>query len=110
MGTLIILAVLVAGGFTFIIVRLSVSCMFWASKHRFDKMHVFKYFFPYYIITLFSICVIAILGLNKNLYATFYFSSVFIIALLIWRYEIKQSKKTKHLINKNSEQPHPELP
>lgn len=103
---LIALVVLIGGGFTFIVVRISVSCVFWACENPKDTMHVVKYFFPYYIIALFTLCVVAIIKLDQSIFVICYSGFVFIIALLIWRYEIKN----KPTLPKNEETQHPKLP
>ncbi|WP_178983810.1 hypothetical protein [Winogradskyella helgolandensis] len=110
MAILILFVSLFVGGITFILVRLSISCIFWASKYRHDKMRVFKLYFPYYIISLFTLSVAEIIGLDKHIAAIYYFSFVFIVSLLIWKYELIQSRKTQHQNNNYVKSNHPELP
>ncbi|WP_179348221.1 hypothetical protein [Winogradskyella pacifica] len=111
MIALIIFLSLFAGVLTVVMVRLSVSCVFWASKYRHDKTRVFKLYFPYYIISLFTLCIAAIIGLDQSIVATCYFSFVFSLSLFIWRYELIQSRKIQPINNNNNVESHqPELP
>ncbi|WP_175455601.1 hypothetical protein [Winogradskyella thalassocola] len=51
-----------------------------------------------------------IIGLDKRIGAIYYFSFVFFISLLIWRYELIQSRKIQSINNNNVESHQPELP
>ncbi|MBC3844842.1 hypothetical protein H8K90_00485 [Winogradskyella echinorum] len=95
MIALILFGIFFTGLMTFVIVRISISCMFWSSKNPNDKQHIFKVYFPYYIIILSIICIAFIIKFNKSLLAIYYFSAVYIIALSIWRNEMKSRIKKK---------------
>ncbi|MFC0605992.1 hypothetical protein [Winogradskyella pulchriflava] len=86
---------------------MSISCIFWSYQRPVDKQHVFKVWFPYYIIILTALCLAFIVKFD-SLLAIYYFSSVYLIALLIWRSELKPSIK-KHE-NFAVEPNHPKLP
>lgn len=110
MAALIIFVCLVAGGFTFIILRLSVTCVFWFSKKPNDKPYVFKTHFPYYIIVLFGLCSALIITLDFAYFAIYYAISTYFLALLIWNFKLKHCKR-KYTTIKNITKPHhPELP
>ena len=85
------------GIMTFVVIRLSISCVFWSFIESSDKQRVIKLCFPYYIIILSALCFALIIEFDKSLFAIYYFSAVYFIALLIWKYELKSIKKT----NKN---------
>ncbi|WP_179020476.1 hypothetical protein [Winogradskyella forsetii] len=110
MAGLILIAFVIVGGFSFVILRLSVSCMFWSAKTSEDRIKVFKLYFPYYIICLFTLCILAIIGLDRSIFAIYYFSSVFFISLFIWSRKIKYSSRFKKNLNKTLEPQQPELP
>jgi len=110
MAILILFVLFFVGGVTLILVRLSISCIFWASKYRHNKMRVFKRYFPYYIISLSTLCLVAIIELDQSIVATYYFSFVFTLSLFIWRYEIIQTRKKQSKTNINNAPHHPELP
>ncbi len=93
MVALIVIAFLLIPMITFIIIRLSISCMFWISKNPENKMHVFKLYFPYYVIILFGICIAAIIRFEANLLANYYFGLVFFTAIAIWWIKLKSSVK-----------------
>ncbi len=101
---------LIIGGLTFIILRLSISCIFWVSKYREDKMRVVNTYFPYYTISLFTLCSVAIIWIGDSFLVYYYFGFVFFLSLFIWRYEILQGRKSEQFNNKNIEPHHPKLP
>ncbi len=78
------------GLMTFIVVRMSISCILWSYPRPVDIQHAFRVYFPYYIIILFAICIAFILKFDKHPIAIYYFSSVYLMALLVWRSEIKK--------------------
>jgi hypothetical protein len=110
MAALIIFGFIFIGSMTFIVIRISISCLFWVSKNPKDKQHVFKVCFPYYIIVLSALCITFILEFDKHEIAIYYFSAVYLIALLIWRSELKSSLKKKHYNNFADEPNHSNLP
>lgn len=98
------------GSMIYLVIRLSISCMFWISSKPNDKQHVLKVYFPYYIIALFGLCITAIVQFNNSLLATYFFSAIFFISLLIWRRDLKPNTKT-NINNKFAVEPnHPNLP
>jgi len=101
MAALIVIAFLSIPIMSFIIIRLSISSMFWISKNPEDKMLVFKLYFPYYMIILFGICIAAVVKFKAHLLANYYFSLVFFTALLIWYAKLKSAleKKTTDFAN-----------
>ncbi|EDP71763.1 hypothetical protein FBALC1_04727 [Flavobacteriales bacterium ALC-1] len=108
MIALIVFALFFIGLMTFVIIRISISCLFWASKNPKDKQSVFKACFPYYIIILFAICLAFIIKFDKNEIVVYYFSIVYFLTLFIWRSELKSSpKKNKSFA---VEPNHPKLP
>ncbi len=78
---------------TFIVIRLSISCMFWLSNNPKNKRHVFKTYFPYYIITFFALFIVIILEFDKSIFAFIYCGSVYSMILLVWRFKLKIQKK-----------------
>lgn len=85
------------GLMTFTIVRLSISCVFWSYRRPVDKQKVFRKCFPYYIIILSAISIAFIIEFDKHPVSIYYFASVYIMALSIWKSEIKSSlKKNKN--------------
>ncbi|WP_458629138.1 hypothetical protein [Winogradskyella sp. PC D3.3] len=92
MAALIVFTVLIIGGFTFIIIRLSISCMFWFSKNPNDKALVFKTYFPYYMIILFGLELTALITFNYASSVLYYSISTYVLALLIWNFKLKYSK------------------
>lgn len=93
---------------TYAIIRISISCIFWSFNQPADKRHVFKTCFPYYIITLVLIGLALIIEFDKEPVVIYYAFSVYLLALFIWRSELKSSKKN----NKNFavEPNQPQLP
>ncbi|GAB4166559.1 MAG: hypothetical protein Tsb0033_28580 [Winogradskyella sp.] len=93
------MVVLVIFGLTFIvlatytIVRLSIACVFWSFNTSTDAKHIFKLCFPYYIIALTIICMAFIVAFNKEPIVIYYFSTVYFLALFLWKRKIKPSKK-----------------
>lgn len=79
---------------TYTIIRISIACVFWSFNTSTDAMQIFKLCFPYYIITLTSICIVFIVTFNNSILVIYYFSSVYFLALFLWRRKIKPSKKT----------------
>ncbi|WP_045472762.1 hypothetical protein [Winogradskyella sp. PG-2] len=110
MIALILFGFFFIGLITFIIIKLSISCLFWASKNPKDKPYVFKVYFPYYIIILFTLCIAFIIEFDKSLLAIYYFAAVYLVALFIWRSEIKSSRRKMHNNNFAVEPNHPNLP
>lgn len=93
MEAFVLIVLLITVSLTFVFVRLSISMIFWLVTDSKDKYAVFKRYFPYYIIilTVLSIYIIELLDFS---YATiYYFGIVHVIALLIWRGELKSYKK-----------------
>ncbi len=78
---------------TYAMVRISISCIFWSVNNPKDKQAVFRLYFPYYIILLTMVCSGLIWSMDFDTLAWEYFSSVYILALLIWRYELKSYQK-----------------
>lgn len=93
MAAFIIFMCAIAGLLTFILVGLSISLIFWLVNDSKDKQRVFKLYFPYYIITLvgFAICLISLTDFDA--FVSICFGIVYIMALLIWRSELKSSRK-----------------
>ena len=81
----------IVGLLTLVVVKLSISLIFWLANKSKDKQQVFKIYFPYYIITLVGLIVIIIIQSNFDIIVTIYFSTVYLMALLIWRSEIKNN-------------------
>ncbi|APY07723.1 hypothetical protein BWZ20_05175 [Winogradskyella sp. J14-2] len=79
---------------TYTIIRISIACVFWSFSTSTDAMQIFKRCFPYYIITLTSICLAFIVAFNKEPIVIYYVSSVYFLALFLWRRKIKTYKKT----------------
>ncbi|MBO6879133.1 MAG: hypothetical protein JJ870_01010 [Winogradskyella sp.] len=103
MIALVIFGFLFTGLMTFTIVRLSISFVFWSYRRPVDKQHVFKVCFPYYIIILSAICIAFILNFDNHPVAIYYFSLVYLTALLIWKSEIKSSlKKNKNFADETN--------
>jgi len=98
------------GSIIFVIIRLSISCLFWYSKKSKDKQHVFKIYFPYYIITLFGLCAMGIIKFNGQSFAIYFFGSLYFLTLIIWRYIMKYRAKQNHIIKKSIEIQTPNLP
>ncbi|WP_179352698.1 hypothetical protein [Winogradskyella vidalii] len=110
MAALIIFTALLVGSISVLVVRLSVSLIFWISKTPENKALVFKRYFPYYIIGLFTLCITLIVIAQNSLLATYYFCFIFITALLVWRYELRKPFKTiENNITPKTPQ-HPETP
>ena len=93
MAALIVFAFLIISGFTFIIIRISVSCMFWFSKNPNDKMYVFKTLFPYYILVLFGLGITAIIAFNFEILLICYCICTYVLALLIWNFKLNRCKR-----------------
>jgi len=110
MAGLFLIALVIVGGFTFVILRLSVSCMFWFSKHPNDKAHVFRTQFPYYIIGLFGLGTTATITFNFEPFLIYYSLCTYVLALLIWNFKLNRRKKTYSTTDKIIEQQNPELP
>lgn len=79
---------------TYAIVKVSISCMFWSFNDSVDKRHVFKTCFPYYIIILTLICIGFIIHFNADNLAIYYFASVYVTALVIWKNQLRTNTKT----------------
>lgn len=99
MAALIVLAFLFGGGFTFIIVRLSVSCLFWSSKKPNDKAYMLKTYFPYYMIALFGLGLTALIAFNFEVFLLYYVIATYFLALLIWNFKLNHSKR-KYITSK----------
>ncbi|MBC2844811.1 hypothetical protein [Winogradskyella flava] len=93
MLALILFGFLFVGLMTFVIIRLSISCIFWTYSRPIDKQHVFKLCFPYYIIVLTIMCIGLIMNSDYHPLAMCYFSCVYFMAILTWKYELKSSLK-----------------
>ena len=110
MIALIIFGCAFLGLLTFAVIRVSVSCIFWTAPKPKDKQQVFKIYFPYYIMSLFGFCIIAVFLFEDSLFATYYFGSVFFLALFIWKYKMKSCLNI-NIKNKNTVEPnHTNLP
>lgn len=105
----LVLAICVLGFLTYLVVRISISCMFWASKNREDRKQVFKIYFPYYIIILFGLCITAIIGLGTNTFTLYYFGSVFFMSLFIWNRKIQKTSRFKKKSQETEELQNPNL-
>ena len=110
MIALAIVGLILVSFITFLMVRVSISCMFWIITNPKDKVHVFRLYFPYYIIGLTALCVLFIIKFNFLELAICYFGGVYLLALLIWKYEIKKSITRKSNKNFAVEPNHPESP
>ncbi|WP_299102977.1 hypothetical protein [uncultured Winogradskyella sp.] len=110
MAGLIIVAILFGGGFTFVILRISISSMFWFSKKPNDKQYVFKNQFPYYIIVLTTILTAILISSGFAYFAMYYVLGVYCLALLIWNFKLKHCKKTYNNTTHLTEQHQPKLP
>ncbi|WP_340154278.1 hypothetical protein [uncultured Winogradskyella sp.] len=110
MATFIIFVSLIVGGFTFIIIRISISCMFWFSKKPNDKLYVFKTQFPYYMMALIGLSLIVIIKLDFTYSSLYYFLSTYFLALLIWNYKLKHCKRKYSTVKESIEQSQPKLP
>lgn len=110
MGGFIAIAIFFSSGFTFILLRISVSCMFWFSNKPNDKNYVFRNQFPYYMMVL-SILIITIIIASGFAYFTmYYFISVYFLALLIWNYKLKHCKRKYSTVETSNESSNPNLP
>jgi len=102
---LILFGCVFIGTMLFLVIRLSVSFMFWISKKLKNKQHVFKIYFPYYIILLFGLCATPIIIYEANSFFNYFCGSIFLLALLIWRHEMKHilntHNKTKIAVEPN---------
>lgn len=110
MAGLILIAILFGVGFTFLILRISISSMFWFSKKPNDKMYVFKNQFPYYMMVLSAILATILIGFDFAFVASYYALGVYCFALLIWNFKLKHCKKTYTTTTRLIEQHHPNLP
>ncbi|WP_138433138.1 hypothetical protein [Winogradskyella algicola] len=79
---------------TYTIIRISIACVFWSFNTSTNAKYIFKRCFPYYIIVLTSICIGFIITFNNSILVIYYFSSVYFLALFLWRRKIKPSKKS----------------
>lgn len=86
---------------TFVFVRVSILCVFWVSKSASNKMQVYTLYFPYYIIVLTILCATFIYQSNLNEFAFYYFGSIYIMALLIWKFEIKKDNNKNFAVEPN---------
>ncbi|WP_296380945.1 hypothetical protein [Winogradskyella sp.] len=84
--------------------------MFWISKNPKDKQHVFKVYFPYYIIIFFGLCLTAIITSKGDSSMICFCTVVYLLALIIWRYIIKQKPRVYRTIKENNELQNPNLP
>jgi hypothetical protein len=104
------MVVLVIFGLTFIvlatytIVRISIACVFWSFNTSTDAKHIFKLCFPYYIIALTMICIAFIITFNKSIFAIYYFSTVYFLALFLWKRKLNPSKKKTFAVEPNQSQ------
>lgn len=57
---------------------------FWFFEDTLGKKQVFKTYFPYYVILIFSICLFAINLFNYELFAIAFFASAFFTLLQTW--------------------------
>ncbi len=110
MIALIIFGLIFISVILFAIVRVSVTCMFWCSKKPNDKQYVFKTSFPYYIIVLAGLCATVIIKFEANSFFNYLCGSIFFLALLIWRFEMKNSLNTNLTIQETDESHNPNLP
>lgn len=94
MVILFILGLAFIGITTFAIIKVSISCVFWSFNNSVDKRHIFKTCFPYYIISLTLICIGFIIHFNADSLAIYYFASVYVTALVIWKNQLKTKTKT----------------
>lgn len=93
MKAFVFIVLLITVSLTFVFVRLSISMIFWLVTDSKDKNAVFKRYFPYYIIILTALSIYTLELLDFSYAATYYFGMVHVIALLIWRGELKSYKK-----------------
>lgn len=107
---LIVLAFSVVGFLSYLVVRISISCMFWISKKPNDKVYMFKTYFPYYIIVLFVLSIIAIIGLHFIAFAIFFFAGIYILALLIWNFKLNHCKRRYSTTREIIKPQNPNLP
>lgn len=104
------MVVLVIFGLTFIvlatytIVRISIACVFWSFNTSTHAKHIFKLCFPYYIITLTVICMAFIIAFNKEPIVIYYFSTVYFLALFLWKRKLKPTKKKTFAAEPNQSQ------
>lgn len=104
------MVVLVIFGLTFIvlatytIVRISIACVFWSFNTSTDSKHIFKLCFPYYIIVLTMICIAFIITFIKSIFAIYYFSTVYFLALFLWKRKLNPSKKKTFAVEPNQSQ------
>ena len=110
MAALIAFAFLIGGGITLVVLRISVSCMFWFSKNPNDKVHVFKTQFPYYMMLLFATLTAINIITNFEIYIFIYSICTYALALLIWNFKLKHCTRTYDTTISNLKPQHPELP
>jgi len=89
---------------TYTIVRISIACVFWSFNTSTDSKHIFKLCFPYYIIALTVICMAFIITFNKSIFAIYYFSTVYFLALFLWKRKLKPTKKKTFAVEPNQSQ------
>ena len=77
-----------------IVVITSICTIFWASaKKDFSKYHIFKAYFPYYAIVVFTLCTIGIFASNFDIYMIAFFTSAFITTSQSWVWFAKDTIK-----------------
>lgn len=86
---------------TYTIIRISIACVFWSFNTSTETKYIFKLCFPYYIIALTMICMAFIITFNNSLIVIYYFSTVYFLALFLWRRKIKPSKNKKLAVEPN---------
>lgn len=75
---------------SFVIIS-SICTIFWLNKNK-DYKTVFRLYFPYYTITVFSLCVVFIVTSNFENITTAFFTSVFITTNQSWVWFSKNTK------------------
>ena len=84
----------------FVVIRISISAIYWSLSDPKDKAWAFRIYFPYYIIILFGICIAFIIKSDLDPFAIFYFSMLYTTALIVWNRDLKKDLKRKHTIKK----------
>lgn len=68
---------------------------FWFLENTLSKQQIFKAYFPYYTIVVFTVCCLAIHQFKYEVFAIAFFSSAFLTLLQTWVWVSKQGKYEK---------------
>ncbi|MFI1743637.1 hypothetical protein [Thalassobellus sediminis] len=74
---------------------LTIAPFFWSKKKSTTFKTIYKRYFPFYTIGLFSLCLYGIIESNFNIYALAFFASAFFTSLKSWNWLIKPKTITK---------------